>query len=150
VPQLRLSHLGLCVSNLERSLHFYREALGFKEDSSRPRLTMQGGPAAALLEVPDVALEAVYLERDGTCLELLAFPHPGTHGEAAPRPMNRLGLTHLSFEVDDLDAVARRVLDAGGRIHEPSRIPVALFVLDPDGTRIELVLRPPARRDVPA
>jgi catechol 2,3-dioxygenase-like lactoylglutathione lyase family enzyme len=104
---------------------------------------MQGGAAAALLEIPEVQLQAVYLERDGTCLELLAFPHPGTQDEAAPRPMNRLGLTHLSFEVDDLGAAAQRVQDAGGRIHEPSRIPVALFVLDPDGTRIELVQRPP-------
>ncbi len=136
---MRLTHIGLCVSDVERSLDFYR-ALGFEEDPRRPRVSMRGGMAADLLGIPDVALEAVYLVKDGATLELLGFPEPGVVGGGL-REMNRLGLTHLSLEVDDLDAAAARIVEAGGRILAESRIPVALFALDPDGTRIELVAR---------
>jgi catechol 2,3-dioxygenase-like lactoylglutathione lyase family enzyme len=137
----RLTHLGLCVSDLERSLRFYLDAFGFKEDSARPPLAMKGEPAATLLGLPGVDLRAVYLRRDGLCLELLAYPEPGVVGGGAPREMNRAGLTHLSFEVDAIEPVLERVRAAGGRVLEASRIPPAVFVTDPDGTRIELVLR---------
>jgi catechol 2,3-dioxygenase-like lactoylglutathione lyase family enzyme len=141
MPVRRFTHLGLCVSDLERSLRFYREVFGFEPDAARPPLAMKGEPAATLLGLPDVDLRAVYLIRDGICLELLAYPAPGTLGGAAPRAMNQVGLTHLSFEVDDLEAVAERVRAAGGKVLEASRIAPAVFVVDPDGTRIELVLR---------
>jgi glyoxylase I family protein len=137
----RFTHLGLCVSDLERSLRFYRDVFGFAEDSARRPLAMKGEPAATLLGLPDVDLRAVYLVRDGLCLELLAYPAPGTLGDGAPRAMNRVGLTHLSFEVDDLEAIAERVRAVGGRVLDSSRIAPAVFVTDPDGTRIELVLR---------
>ncbi len=134
-----LAHVGLCVSDLERSLRFYQEVFGFKEVSARPRLAMEGEPAATLVGLPNVSLQAVYLERDGTTLELLAYPRPGSVAGDTPRPMNRQGLTHLSFAVDDPDAVAQRAVAAGGRLLEDTHIGVALFVLDPDDTRIELV-----------
>jgi catechol 2,3-dioxygenase-like lactoylglutathione lyase family enzyme len=95
--------------------------------------------AAQLLEIPEVSLTAVYLLRDGLCLELLHYPTPGAEGDAAPRPMNALGFTHLSFNVDSIDEILPRVVAAGGRVIDASRIPVAVFVTDPDGTRIELV-----------
>jgi catechol 2,3-dioxygenase-like lactoylglutathione lyase family enzyme len=141
---LRLSHIGLCVSDLERSLAFYR-ALGFRE---RSRLRMAGGPAEQLLELEAVDLSAIYLERDGTRLELLHYPSPGHVGGDTARPMNALGLTHLSLRVDDLDAVAEALLETGGRLLEASRTEIpaartrALFAVDPDGTRIELVEAP--------
>jgi catechol 2,3-dioxygenase-like lactoylglutathione lyase family enzyme len=139
MPTLQLSHLGLCVADLERSFHFYTDLFGFKEDSTRPRISLQGGMAAQLLEIPEVSLTAVYLLRDGLCLELLHYPTPGAEGDAAPRPMNALGFTHLSFNVDSIDEILPRVVAAGGRVIDASRIPVAVFVTDPDGTRIELV-----------
>jgi glyoxylase I family protein len=141
---LRLSHIGLCVSDLERSLVFYR-ALGFEE---RARLHVSGEPSAQLLDLAEVELTAVYLERDGTRIELLHYPTPGHVGDGAPRPMNGLGLTHLSLRVDDLDAVTTALAEAGGRILERSRIGIraasthAVFTTDPDGTRIELVQAP--------
>jgi predicted enzyme related to lactoylglutathione lyase len=54
--------------------------------------------------------------------------------------MNRVGLTHLSFEVTVIEPVLARVREAGGHVLEDSRIPPAVFVTDPDGTRIELVV----------
>jgi len=143
----RLSHVGVCVADLERSLRFYCEGLGFREISA---LELAGEPAATLLELPGVALRARYLERDGAVVELLYYRTPGATGDGGARPMNALGLTHLSFQVDDLDASAARLVSLGGRLLDHTRVQSprlrsrAVFLTDPDGTRIELVETPAA------
>jgi len=137
----RLTHLGICVSNLERSLAFYGEVFGCREIG---RFDDREGYSAELVEIDGVQLEAVYLERDGWRLELLSYPSPGTTGSGERRPMNQLGLTHLSFVVDDVEAVRAAVREHGGAVVEASRMEAratAIFVTDPDGTRIELIER---------
>ena len=138
----RVSHVGVCVAELERSLAFYRDGLGFRE---RRRLEVSGEETETLLGVGGVDLVAVFLERDGVQLELLHYRSPGHRGAGEPRPMNALGLTHLSLAVDDLDAVVATLERAGARVlratrvHNPELGAYAIFVTDPDGTRIELV-----------
>lgn len=139
---MKLSHIGLCVGDLDRARRFYCEGLGFVEVSS---LSVQGEPAATLLQLSDVDLEAVYLERDGVRLELLHYRRPGTATVPVPRAMNAPGLTHLSFRVADVGATVATLLGYGGTLIADSQVElpnvgiVAAFMLDPDGTRIELV-----------
>jgi glyoxylase I family protein len=142
---LRMTHIGICVADLERSLAFYRDCLGFVY---RSELRVAGEPSATLLRLPDVALHAVYLERDGTRIELLAYATPHALGDATPRPMNGRGLTHLSLRVDDLAATVAALRAAGVRVLADTYIDLpafgaaAVFVTDPDGTLIELVQSP--------
>jgi len=142
IEDLRFSHVGICVSDLERSLAFYRDALGFRE---RSRLEITGEIPATLLGLERVALEAVYLERDGVRIELLHYASPGHRGGGDPRPMNALGLSHLSLAVADLDGALDACERAGARVLGATRVnnpalgASAIFVTDPDGTRIELV-----------
>jgi len=137
-----MSHVGICVSDPERSTAFYRDGLGFSEARE---LAVEGEAAATLLRLSEVKLRAVYLERDGVCIELLHYADPGVVGSSQPREMNRLGLTHLSLVVDDLDAALARLEDCGAttlqetRIEDPGLRARAAFVTDPDGTLIELV-----------
>lgn len=139
---LRVSHLGICVSDLERALAFYRDALGFAFETE---LRVEGQPSETLLRLRDVRLRAVYLVRDGVRIELLHYEAPGHRGDGSPRPMNQLGLTHLSFRVGDLDAELAALEARGVRVLHDTRIdhaPLrarAVFVTDPDGTLIELV-----------
>lgn len=138
----RFSHVGICVADLERSLAFYRDALGFRE---RKRLEISGEVTETLLGLREVDLQAVFLERDGVRLELLHYASPGHRGAGEPRPMNALGLTHLSLAVADLDAAIGALERAGARVLRATRVrnrelgASAIFVTDPDGTRIELV-----------
>ena len=59
--------------------------------------------------------------------------------------MNQVGLTHLSFVVGDLDALLAKLRALGATVLEATRLDSqgkgsnAIFVTDPDGTRIELV-----------
>ena len=148
----RLTHLGICVSDLERSLRFYRDVLGCKEIG---RLELEGGMADVLNEMEGVKVTAVYLERDGWRLELMEFAAPGWLGPREPRPMNQVGLTHLSFRVADLDATCAQLEAAGGAVLPASRIgkagaPVRVVMAhDPDGMRLELIEGPGDPNAVP-
>ncbi len=140
---LSVSHLGICVSDLERSLAFYRDALGFELVGEHT----VGDEFGALMEVDDVRLESRMVQRDGVTLELLAFESPGSVGPAGRRPMNQLGLTHLSLRVDDVDAAAAAIESAGGQVLDGTRTTFDvggtrldfLYCTDPDGVRIELM-----------
>ena len=142
---LRVTHIGVCVSDPERSLRFYRDVLGFRYLSE---LRVTGEPSDTLLQLEQVDLRAIYLERDGTRIELLHYASPGHQGADAPRPMNQLGLTHLSFRVADLEALLNDLRKAGVRILDRTHIDIpafqaaAIFITDPDGTLIELVQAP--------
>jgi catechol 2,3-dioxygenase-like lactoylglutathione lyase family enzyme len=140
-----LTHIGICVSDLGRARSFYTEVLGFKEVGG---LLTSGETVDALLGLAGVDVEAIYLERDGFRLELMHYRSPGHQGQAQPRPMNLLGLTHLSLRVADLDAICARIEAAGGRILRetwqelPGRNTRVVMGTDPDGTRLELIQAP--------
>ena len=142
---LRMTHIGVCVTDLARATAFYRDGLGFRP---RSEFRISGEPTTTLLRLAEVDLEAVYLERDGTRIELLHYVAPGAVGDDAPRPMNGRGLTHLSLRVDDLHATLPALRALGGRVLDETLIEIpefgaaAVFIADPDGTLIELVQAP--------
>jgi catechol 2,3-dioxygenase-like lactoylglutathione lyase family enzyme len=144
LPIARITHVGIGVSDLQRSLRFYRDLLGFTWEHE---LDVEGEPTDTLLRLRGTKLHAEYLTRDGVRIELLHFASP----PAPPRPerpMNQYGLTHLSFRVTDMDAVLEALRAAGERVLEETviRFPewqsAACMILDPDGQVIELVQAP--------
>jgi catechol 2,3-dioxygenase-like lactoylglutathione lyase family enzyme len=145
VPLLRLTHVGIGVSDLERSTRFYRDLLGFVQEHE---LEVAGEPTDTLLRLKDTQLKAVYLTRDGVRIELLHFASPPRPSGPRPRPMHELGLTHLSFRVAALDATLDALRAAGERVLDDTiiRFPdfgvAACMIVDPDGQLIELVQSP--------
>ncbi len=137
------SHLGICVSDLEVSLRFYCEGLGFVEVAAHD----VGEEFATLMEVDGVRLRSRMIAKDGLTVELLGFEVPGVTGDGSRRPMNRRGLTHLSFRVDDVASTAATIEDLGGTVLRSTRTEVPtggmtlefIYCTDPDGVRIELM-----------
>ena len=144
---LSFSHLGICVSDLDRSLRFYCEGLGFERAASH----RVGEEFAVLMELEGVELEPRMITRDGLTIELLGYLRPEPVGDGRRRPMNQLGLTHLSLRVDDVDTVASTIGQLGGAVVGETRTTFDLagnrldflYCTDPDGVRIELMA--PAR-----
>ncbi len=134
------SHIALRVTDLDRSLRFYRDGLGFREVS---RIEVEGGPTALLLGAPDAALSAIFLERDGTSLELQTLSLPD--GRELRMPEVGLGWSHIGVRVDDAEKTAEALRILGGEVIESSRYQHpelgshVLFVADPDGARVELI-----------
>lgn len=142
-----VSHLGICVSDLERSLAFYTGALGFTATGEHT----VGPDYGRLMEIDGVKLTSHFLTKDGVTVELLHYEHPGHTGDGTRRPLNALGLTHLSFRVDDCDEAAARIERHGGRVVDGTRTTIDLgggltldfvYCTDPDGTRVELMRLP--------
>ena len=137
------SHFGICVSDLERSLRFYCDALGFEKAESHEI----GSEFARLMEFPDVDVTSQFIRRGPTAIELLAFTEPAPFGPRERRAVNQLGLTHLSFRVRDVAGTAARVVELGGAIVESSRTTLDfggtalefVYCTDPDGVRVELM-----------
>jgi catechol 2,3-dioxygenase-like lactoylglutathione lyase family enzyme len=134
------SHLGICVSDLDKAMRFYCEGLGFKHIVTFP----VGNEAGKTMEIADdIVLDSVIIRRDGVSIELLGFKSPKPKPVAGRRSMTQVGLTHLSLLVDDVEAVAAHAVAHGGTLVPETRTvsPAGdfIFVLDPDGTRVELM-----------
>ena len=138
----RTSHMGLCVTDLDRSLRFWCDGLGF-ELAERFDLTdtLAPGLAEALEVSAPVDLVSQMIVLGEWKFELLHYASPKTHGSPSAT-RGQLGFTHMSFWVDDVDAEAARLVEYGGTILPTTRtnpgIPIQ-FVADPDGARVELM-----------
>ena len=143
----RYSPSGICVTDLQRSIDFYRNVFGFSEGG---QLRIENEHQAMLSLEGDVSLHSVFLRNGGLVIELLYFARPEPFGPMAARAFNQRGLTHLSFNVDSLEVMVGDVLAWGGtvltetrsRFELPHMAGEILFVTDPDGTRIELMAFP--------
>ena len=137
------SHLGICVRDLDRSVRFYCEALGFEKAESHAI----GAEFAALMDFADVQLTSQFVRRGSTAMELLCFAEPVAFGDGQRRAVNQLGLTHLSFRVRNVAATVERMVELGGTVVESSRTVIDIggselefvYCTDPDGVRIELM-----------
>lgn len=134
-------HVGIVVTDLEASLRFYRDLLGFELvrelDESGPQLD-------AVLALNGVRVRTVKLRapHGESLVELLRFDVPAV--TARVPALTAVGPTHVALTVDDLDGLHARLTDAGVRFNAPpqrsadGRVKVT-FCLDPDGTPLELV-----------
>jgi catechol 2,3-dioxygenase-like lactoylglutathione lyase family enzyme len=137
-------HVSLCVADLSRSVAFYRDVLGLRVAGE---FDFAGPEIGRVLAVGDCRVKAAFLSRDGIRLELLAFERPAALRPGEPAANNRLGLAHLTFSVDDLDATLQSLRDRGVPILSETRAELgpgvaACSVRDPDGLLIELFQHP--------
>jgi catechol 2,3-dioxygenase-like lactoylglutathione lyase family enzyme len=141
----KVTHIGVCVSDMERSKQFYCNVLGFRYVRE---LRVEGEPSDTLLRLRDVKVHAVYIERDGFELELLHYTSPRSPRPAPAHAMNDLGFTHLSIQVPNLEEAMAALEAAGVEVMRSTFIKmggvgVAVFAKDPDGLLVELVLAQP-------
>ncbi len=139
--EVKFSHSGICVSEIQRSLPFY-EALGFVA-AERFDYRSPPGQLDRMSECEGSALLAQMLRMNEDVVELLQFDHPPLIGDGNPRPANQLGLVNLAFRVASIDAILPDLMAAGGRVDRESRsswgAEEQIQCLDPDGVRIELI-----------
>jgi len=133
VPITRLNHAVLYVSDVERSVAFYTDVLGFRVLNLLP----EGFRGAAFLQAPGSTND-----HDLGLFEI---------GSAAAPPAGRaatVGLYHLAWEVDtlaELDRLSQRLSEAGALVgasdHGTTK---SLYAKDPDGIEFEVAWIVPA------
>jgi len=141
-------HTGITVSNLERSLAFWRDVLGF-EFSHSAHQTGERPEQITGVKGADLKL-AVLKTPTGHKIELLEYDAPvDRKKDNALRPCD-LGHVHVALIVDDLDAILERMAASGwkaaGKPQSLTSGPNAgkrvVYVRDPDGTTIEFMQMP--------
>ncbi|CAB4849845.1 unannotated protein [freshwater metagenome] len=131
MPVTRLNHAVLYVRDVERSVAFYAEMLGFR--------TVMAFPGAAFLQASGSTND-----HDLGLFEIGGGAGPSGAGRAT------VGLYHLAWEVDTLGELARiaSVLgDAGALVGATDHATTkALYAQDPDGLEFEVSWLVPADR----
>lgn len=142
-----LHHTGYTVSDLERSLRFYRDLLGCEVIATQEK---RGGYLADIVGYPDAHVRMAHLRAPESdhVIELFEYVRPEPE-ERRTEPRS-VGITHVCFLVSDLKATYARLLDARVQFYGP---PVeidtgintggwALYLRDPDQITVELFQRP--------
>jgi lactoylglutathione lyase len=125
----QIAHWALKVHDLERSLKFYRDTLGFQE---MLRISNSEGP-------PEGHFSLVYLRvTDTQYVELF----PDGRGNASADEKTT-GMTHICLQVDSIAETAKHLTALGIPLFRPAKLGLdgnnQCWVLDPDGNRIEFM-----------
>lgn len=140
-------HTGITVSNLERSLTFWRDVLGFEFSHSAHQT---GERPEQITGVKGAELKLAVLKTpSGHKIELLQYFAPADRRNVDLRPCD-VGHVHVALTVDDLDVVLKKIAESGWQAAgEPQTLkqgPNAgkrvVYVRDPDGTTIEFMQTP--------
>ena len=147
---LAADHTGITVSNLERSLAFWRDVLGFELSHTAHQT---GEMAKEITGVPGAELKlAVVKTPGGHKIELLEYLAPGRKRHADLRPCD-VSFAHVALVVDNLDEVLSAIEASGWKAagnpqtlqSGPNAGKRVVYVRDPDGTTIEFMQAPLAK-----
>lgn len=139
-----IHHTCITVSDLERSIEFYRDVLGLElvmtEESER-----SGDDRSKALGVARAKVRLAVLRAGEAQVELIEYAN--VPGRTYDRNNNDIGAMHIAFRVDDIDAVYQRLFDQGVRFTSPPRtVPAGpmegwrwTYLFDPDGVSLELL-----------
>jgi glyoxylase I family protein len=139
-------HTGITVSNLERSLAFWRDVLGFELSH---RVHQTGDLASEITGVRGAEILIAVLKAPGHKIELLEYLAPSDRKRAEIKPCD-IGSVHVALAVDNLDAVLTNIAASGWKAAgKPQTLKTGpnagkrvVYVRDPDGTTIEFMQQP--------
>lgn len=134
-------HIGIAVTNMKKSLHFYRDLLGLEIVRE---MDESGEYIDNMLSINNVNVKTVKMSANNgvTLIELLEFKsHPK---ENQQREIYDIGASHVAFTVENLNEMYEYLLNLGVKFNappqtSPDKFVKVTFCKDPDGTPIELV-----------
>lgn len=137
-------HTGFQVADLGRSIAFYRDILGFE-------IAFAWNPQAAyireLVGYPEVDIHAAILRLPGSDVFLELLEYRNVERTPVDTRTANPGTAHIAFFVDDLDALFADLTAKGVRSVSAPVTPTigpnkggrAVYLIDPDGIRVELI-----------
>ena len=138
-------HTGITVSNLERSLDFWQNVLGFEFSH---RAHQKGERPEQITGVKGAELElAVVKSPGGHKIELLEYLAPADRKKnASLRPCD-IGHVHVALTVENLELLLQNIAASGWKAagkpqtlkSGPNAGKRVIYVRDPDGTTIEFM-----------
>ncbi len=135
-------HVGISTNDLERSVAFYRDLLGC-EVVSRQGWPKGSAVADQVTGLKNSSANYVMLRAGNAHIEIFKYDSPTPKTKDPKYGVNDHGYNHFGIMVDDIDAMYKRLVDAGTFFNSP---PVELgggisvtYGRDPDGNVFELM-----------
>ena len=144
-----VSHIAVCVADLDRSLHFYRDLLGLtvRMHTTQQMARRPGAESAEMYQRPRESrtVANVYFDDPDTTQPFLVLTsHPGSEVEGEPIKLDQIGISHISFGVEDVRAYAEELMAKGvplaGTLEDFTNdqgVMRTFFVYDPDGILVQ-------------
>ena len=138
-----IRHIGVTITDVERSLKFYIDSLGFKIH----KIADESGECIDnFSNLKDIDVKTIKMvDPNNNILELLHYrSHPEKPHNNRARRLSEIGCSHFALTVEDLDGLYERLTKQGIKFNYPvqvspdNKVKLA-FCQDPDGTYIELV-----------
>jgi len=143
---LATNHTSFTVSDLDRTVAYFRDALGFEVTSKAPRDPKK---VAEITGIEGAQVMIAYVRGAGHSIELIEYLGPSDRTSVRPRPCD-VGFAHLAYDVDDIDAAIDRSAEHGvfpiGLVtvidQGPNRGGKVAYLRDSDGITIEFIQKP--------
>ncbi len=147
-----MDHVSVTVSDMDRSLAFYRDLLGMEEIE---RHLLEGKTISKMAGKDDVVMQVVRLEAPetpGMLLDLQEYVQP--KGKVSDGKLGDVGHSHICFGVPNLAEAYRELKEEGVTfVSEPVSFDLGwaivhvVFFEDPDGYILELMQVPYETKD---
>jgi catechol 2,3-dioxygenase-like lactoylglutathione lyase family enzyme len=113
-----IHHVAVAVPDIDLARKFYVELLGFQEISAAD---WEPGNAwiDEIVGLKDSAGKSFIVRAPNAHIEVFQYLSPKPGPQEPDRPVNECGYTHFALQVDDIEAVYQRMVDAGIRFHTP-------------------------------
>jgi catechol 2,3-dioxygenase-like lactoylglutathione lyase family enzyme len=133
------------VRDLDKSLAFYHDILGMRVTFDEVQDTTSGGlPNVYQHHRKTRRTVHVRYGEGHTTPSLVLTSHPGDHADGEPIKLDQIGISHLSFSVKDVKALAGELIAKGVRLAAPIEgftnaqgEVSSIFVYDPDGILLQ-------------
>ena len=144
-----VSHIAVCVADLDRSLHFYRDLLGLtvRLHTTQEMARRPGAESAEMYQRPRESrtVANVWFDDPETTQPFLVLTsHPGGEVEGNPIKLDQIGISHISFGVEDVRAYADELMAKGVSLAgtlddftDGQGVMRTFFVYDPDGILVQ-------------
>ena len=139
-----ISHIAVCVRDLDKSLVFYRDILEMTVSLDAIQDTSTGSRAYTYKHHRDTRRVVHLGWGEGEEPYLVMTCHPGDEPDGEPIKLDQIGVSHFSFTVDDVMGLANELVAKGVEI--PGGIEAftnadgklsAFYVIDPDGILVQ-------------
>jgi catechol 2,3-dioxygenase-like lactoylglutathione lyase family enzyme len=134
------SHVGISVSDIDRSIAFYRDMFGM--EPLMEIMPFGGESFEAIMDLPGVTGRICMIGKGTTNLELFEFD--GAKAKDPNYPVSDHGISHFGIFVDDIEATYAKLQAGNVRIHSPIITFMgggmrAAYCRDPDGNVFEIL-----------
>ena len=137
-----VTHIGICVRDMDKSLAFYRDILGMKVLGDRMTDPTESGRSHNYKRVRQARRWVSLSYGEGSAPTLTC--HPGEEPDGQLIKLDEVGISHLSFGVQDVEGLTEELLAKGIEFAGPLESFTdtkgeirSIYIQDPDGILVQ-------------